>query len=393
MAPSTLKTTAAIAATLLTTPAALAFEDASKHFKTRQAYIDHLNAQPGRTWTAGVSDRFRGLPIGHSKTLCGAKTMDQDELQKLYQSKKVSPKLPQSYWDSLPAPPDTFDSATHWPDCKDTILDIRDQSDCGCCWAFGAAGAASDRMCIATNGTLKVPLSAQQLCFCASNNGCMGSNLYLPWQHIQTNGLATGGQFNNTGPLQPPVGDSPWCADFSLPHCHHHGPQRDDPFPDEGTKGCPKVVSGKSPECPSSCDKDSARTLADDTYNYAGSAQEYGGEGAELNIRKAIYQNGPLEAAFTVFEDFEQYTSGVYQMHPETSGKVLGGHAVRIVGWGSENGTKYWKIANSWNPHWGESGYFRILRSDSGAGTNGPGCQIELNVWGSTPNAVWSKKK
>ena len=33
------------------------------------------------------------------------------------------------------------------------------------------------------------------------------------------------------------------------------------------------------------------------------------------------------------------------------------------------------------------------LRSDSGAGTNGPGCQIELNVWGSTPNAVWSKKK
>eukprot|EP00664_Eupelagonemidae_sp_cell27_P009023 gene9023-4477_t len=33
---------------------------------------------------------------------------------------------------------------------------------CGCCWAFGSAEAASDRMCIATNGTLEIPLSAQQ---------------------------------------------------------------------------------------------------------------------------------------------------------------------------------------------------------------------------------------
>tara|TARA_B100000795_G_C22472291_1_gene313441 strand:+ start:159 stop:506 length:348 start_codon:yes stop_codon:yes gene_type:complete len=77
-------------------------------------------------------------------------------------------------------PPDSFDSETNWPHCADIIGDIRDQSDCGCCWAFGAASAASDRMCIGTNGTLKVPLSAQDTCFCAEENGCNGGTLYTP---------------------------------------------------------------------------------------------------------------------------------------------------------------------------------------------------------------------
>ena len=34
-------------------------------------------------------------------------------------------------------------------------------ADSGCCWAFGAAEAASDRLCIATDAAVKVPLSAQ----------------------------------------------------------------------------------------------------------------------------------------------------------------------------------------------------------------------------------------
>jgi len=43
----------------------------------------------------------------------------------------------------------------------------------------------------------------------------------------------------------------------------------------------------------------------------------------------AIYLNGPVEAAFNVYSDFENYASGVYQ---HTTGSALGGHAVRIVG-------------------------------------------------------------
>lgn len=45
---------------------------------------------------------------------------------------------------------------------------------------------------------------------------------------------------------------------------------------------------------------------------------------------------------------------------------MVGGHAVKIVGWGTENGVSYWTIANSWNTSWGEQGFFRIKEGDCG---------------------------
>lgn len=59
--------------------------------------------------------------------------------------------------------------------------------------------------------------------------------------------------------------------------------------------------------------------------------------------------NGPVEVAFTVYADFEQYTGGVYQ---HVSGEELGGHAVKILGWGVDGTTPYWLVANSWNEDW-----------------------------------------
>jgi hypothetical protein len=44
---------------------------------------------------------------------------------------------------------------------------------------------------------------------------------------------------------------------------------------------------------------------------------------------------------------------GVYQ---HRTGGVLGGHAIKVLGWGEENGTPYWLVANSWNPDWGDKG-------------------------------------
>jgi cathepsin B len=69
--------------------------------------------------------------------------------------------------------------------------------------------------------------------------------------------------------------------------------------------------------------------------------------------------NGPVEAAFTVYSDFMSYKSGVYK---HTSGSVEGGHAVKILGWGVENGEDYWIVANSWSNAWGMNGYFYILK-------------------------------
>lgn len=78
-----------------------------------------------------------------------------------------------------------------------------------------------------------------------------------------------------------------------------------------------------------------------------------------------IYKNGPVEAAFMVYEDFVTYKSGVYH---HVSGSMLGGHAIKILGWGVENGVKYWLVANSWNTSWGDNGYFKILRGSDECG-------------------------
>merc|ERR1719226_217069 len=278
--------------------------------------------------------------------------------------------------------PDSFDSALQWPHCAKVIGDIRDQSNCGCCWAFAGAEAASDRMCIATNGEKMVPLSSQDVCFNGGglmSHGCSGGQITSPWSYMKKGGLfggkgaVSGGQYQGSGPFGKGL-----CSDFAFPHCHHHGPQGQDPYPAEGQPGCP---SQTSPAGPKKCDADATAPHNDftaDKYSYDGNTVTASGE---ANIQSAIMAGGPMEVAFTVYSDFENYASGVYH---HVSGSMAGGHAVKVVGWGVDNGTKYWKIANSWNPYWGEKGYFRIKRGNNEGG-------IEDQAIGSSPDAKWSR--
>ena len=131
---------------------------------------------------------------------------------------------------------------------------------------------------------------------------------------------------------------------YALPSCDHHINGTKPPCgPEQGTPKCDhsktegKKIKGKS------------------HYGVAG----------EAAIQAEIMTNGPVEAAFTVFEDFLAYKTGVYQ---HTSGQELGGHAIRILGWGVENGTPFWEVANSWNSDWGNQGYFRIARGNDECG-------------------------
>jgi hypothetical protein len=64
----------------------------------------------------------------------------------------------------------------------------------GCCWAFGGASAASDRACIASNGTIFAPFSAEDICFNANVNGCNGGTVSAPWSYIKRTGVVTGNQ-------------------------------------------------------------------------------------------------------------------------------------------------------------------------------------------------------
>lgn len=68
---------------------------------------------------------------------------------------------------------------------------------------------------------------------------------------------------------------------------------------------------------------------------------------------------GAAEVGFNVMEDFMNYRSGIYKYR---EGRQLGGHAVKIVGWGHHfEAGFYWIVQNSWGPSWGERGYFRIV--------------------------------
>ena len=98
----------------------------------------------------------------------------------------------------------------------------------------------------------------------------------------------TGGQYQGTGPF-----GKGYCADFSLPHCHHHGPQGKDPYPDENKPGCP--ATEESPQCPTAC-ASSAKAPYDDfekvRYSFKGEVNSVDSDADA--IAKEIMTNGPV---------------------------------------------------------------------------------------------------
>ena len=136
----------------------------------RAAQIKVVQGTAGVTWIAAAHPRFASEAPGASKPLLGVK----GDWKAAIEAAVNRGDLVQWIDNSDTAVPDEFDSATNWPHCSKIIGDIRDQSNCGCCWAFAGVEAGSDRMCIATNGSLLVPLSAQDVCFNSNSDGCDG---------------------------------------------------------------------------------------------------------------------------------------------------------------------------------------------------------------------------
>jgi cathepsin B len=180
------------------------------------------------------------------------------------------------------------------------------------------------------------------------SNGCNGGQPGLAWNFFVNTGVVSGGDY----------GDSTTCSPYPFAPCAHHvAPSAEYP-------ACP-TNDYNTPRCSKSCTNSaygtsysSDKTKAKSSYSISGVSK----------IQTDIMTYGSVSAAFTVYNDFLAYSGGVYQYK---SGSALGGHAVKIFGWGVDNGTPYWNVANSWNPTWGVGGTFKILRGGNECGIEG----------------------
>lgn len=310
------------------------------------------------TWTAGVNEKFLNATLRDVKRLLGTRVGTPEQKAKFAALPNVV-----AVADAIPA---TFNATAAWPKCASIIGNVRDQSDCGCCWAFGSTESFNDRLCI-VHGYMKL-LSPQDTCSCCNSNhgcssgGCDGGFTEDAANYFTKTGLVTGD--NN-----PTVGSGSSCFPYQLKQCDHH---EGGPYP-----ACPSICSPgecSTPACPA--DKADAKcSEAGYTANSWAKDKHFSTKAYSVSgvaaIQTDIMTNGPVSAAFTVYSDFLTYKSGVYV---KTSGATpLGGHAVKILGWGVEGGQDYWLVDNSWNSYWGDRGYFKILR-----GTNE--CGIESDI-------------
>ena len=93
----------------------------------------------------------------------------------------------------------------------------------------------------------------------------------------------------------------------------------------------------------------------------------------QLSLKAAVAQQPVSIAIEADTAYFQSYSSGV--LTSSACGQNLD-HGVLVVGYGAENGQKYWLVKNSWSTSWGDQGYVKIARSDS---TNDKGvCGIAM---------------
>ncbi|CAD5211227.1 unnamed protein product [Bursaphelenchus xylophilus] len=299
---------------------------------TGQALVDYINNLK-TSWSASADHKFKSASNEEIKPYLGLIDMPV-EYDKLLGEQPVHAE------DDLPV---EFDAREKWPNCKSLSV-IRDQSHCGSCWAVAAAGAISDRICIHSNGEKQVEISAVDLLSCCKlcGMGCFGGAPEAAWVFFELRGLVSGGEY----------GDKSTCRPYPFEPCEHHidGPK----------KPCGSI--SPTPKCEKQCQSGYQADFKQDIHKGKLSFPVKFGEHA---IKAEIYNNGPVEAGFSVFEDFVHYKSGVYQ---HKAGGFLGGHAVKVLGWGVENNTNYWLVANSWNEDWGDKGYFKILRGHNHCG-------------------------
>ena len=213
-------------------------------------------------------------------------------------------------------------SSIDWRE-KKAVTSVKDQGQCGSCWSFSSTGASEGAWAV-TTGEL-VDLSEEQLVECATgiqygSHGCQGGQMQGAFKYLIQNGQ---------------------CSLSSYPY----------------TSG-----TGNS----GSCKKCSSITKFTSCSNVNPNDQ--------VSLKVAVSQQPVSVAIEADTRYFQSYSSGI--LDSPSCGTNLD-HGVLVIGYGEENGKKYWLLKNSWGVTWGENGYFKILRSDS---NNDPGiCGVAMD--------------
>jgi len=206
---------------------------------------------------------------------------------------------------------------------KGAVTPVKNQAQCGSCWAFSSTGALEGAVQIATGKLLS--FSEQQLVDCAKfrwgNNGCNGGLQPHAFNYIEQNDLCTEDEYPYTG------------TNSMFTPC--------------------KASACKSPGL--------AKGMLTGYTTV---------ESSEQALMEALTKQ-PVAVSIEADQDkFHLYKSGIVQ--GSGCGQTLD-HAVLAVGYGTDKGTKYWQVKNSWTTQWGEQGYVRIIRGSDECGIlNGP---------------------
>jgi len=194
---------------------------------------------------------------------------------------------------------------------KGAVTGIKDQGQCGSCWAFSTTGAIEGT--VQLNHGVLTSLSEQQLMDCSysyGNLGCSGGLMDNAFQYAEANGL---------------------CTEAAYPY------------------------TAKDSTCKSTSCSMSAYTKIS---NYKDVAHNENSLGAAVD-------STPISVAIEADQSgFQLYKSGVFS---GICGKNLD-HGVLLVGYGTDSGQDYWKVKNSWGTSWGEAGYIRMIRNQDECG-------------------------
>jgi cathepsin B len=194
------------------------------------------------------------------------------------------------------------------------MQEAQSQGNCSSSYSFAAASAAAERFCISSKGKVSPKLSNQQMVSCSKRNSkCTSGNIDSAWEYIRDSGLFESQYFE-------------YKSDHSsVPECKE---------PNDETLYKVKDVCAIT---------------------------------GETAIMREIFSHGPVVTVVQVFSDFLTYAHGIYTPSPAAV-KVQGGQAVEVVGWGEDQGNKYWVVKNSWGTSWGEQGYGLISRGENPIG-------------------------